>query len=306
MDVKHKIKNIFPKALMNEYKLLKINMKKNKKYRQIEEEINKKYVKIFGKEINWNKPKSYTEKLNVSKVYGANELKTKLTDKLLVRDWIADKIGEEYLIPLIGSYDNFEDINFNELPSKFVIKCNHDSGSVTLCKNKDKLNWKNLKKKYDFYLRRNFAYLGYEMHYRDIKPKILIEKYMGDSINDYKFLCFDGKPYYCWVDSDRFADHRRNIYDLNWKLQQFRQMTYENSKEPINCPNQFSKMIQIVEKLCKGFDHVRVDLYVIQDKIYFGEMTFTNGNGFERIYPDEWNDKLGELWNLEPNIKKTE
>ncbi len=303
MNVKHKIKSILPEALINEYKLLKINMKKNRKYSKIEKEINKEYVKVFGKEINWNNPKSYTEKLNVSKVYGANDLKTKLTDKLLVRDWIVNKIGDKYLIPLIGEYDRFEDIKFEELPSKFVIKCNHDSGSVTLCRDKDKINWKNLKKRYNFYLRRSFAYLGYEMHYRNIEPKILIEKYMGDNIKDYKFLCFGGRPYYCWVDSDRFTNHRRNIYDLNWKLQPFRQMTYENSKEPISCPKQFSEMIQIVEKLCKGFDHVRVDLYVVQNKIYFGEMTFTNGNGFERIYPDEWNDKLGELWTLDSNIK---
>ena len=177
MNLKEIIKNNVPDVLLYKYYLNKFNRKEKKiTYKEIEDEVSKDYKKIFKRNLNWNQPETYSEKLNVAKVYGANEIKTKLTDKILVREWIKEKIGEEYLVPLIGIYDKFEDIDFNALPDKFVIKCNHDSGSVTLCDNKDKIDYKKLKQKYDFYIKRNFAYNGYEMHYKDIKPKIMIEK----------------------------------------------------------------------------------------------------------------------------------
>lgn len=298
MNIKQTIKGWIPEKIMNLYYLNKASIRKNKTFEQIEKEISKEYKKKFRKELNWTNPKTYTEKLNVSKVYGSSELKANLTDKILVRDWIKEKIGEEFLIPLIGVYDKFEDIDFDNLPKQFVIKCNHDSGSVVLCKDKEKLDIKKLKEKYEFYLKRNFAYLGYEMHYKDIKPKIVIEKYMGDSIRDYKFLCFGGKPYYCWVDMDRFSNHKRNIYDLDWNLQPFNQITYGNYEHKIECPEQYEQMKEIAKILSEGFDHVRVDLYTINKKIYFGEMTFTNGNGFGIIHPEEWDYKLGELWDF--------
>ena len=119
---------------------------------------------------------------------------------------------------------------------------------------------------------------------------------MGSNINDYKFLCFDGEPYYCWVDVDRFQGHKRNIYDMNWNLQPFNQATYGNSTKTIKQPQKFDEMINICKILSKGFDHVRVDLYDINGYIFFGEMTFTNGNGMEAIMPIEYDYKLGELW----------
>ena len=127
---------------------------------------------------------------------------------------------------------------------------------------------------------------------------------MGDSIEDYKFMCFNGKTYYCWVDFDRFSNHKRNIYDMNWNLQKFNQYNYGNYEKDFSCPEKFNEMKEIVKKLCSEFDQVRVDLYLINGNIYFGEMTFTNGNGFEKITPDVWNEKLGDLWELDLSNRK--
>lgn len=273
-------------------------------YAQIEAEISEMYQNIFKRKLNWDNPQTYTEKINVAKVYMATPEKTRLADKYLVRKWIREKIGDQYLIPLLGAYDSFDEIDFSSLPDKFVIKCNHDSGSVTLVSDKSKINIPELKKKYDILIKRNFAWLGWEMHYLNIKPKILIEKYMGDAINDYKFMCFDGKIYYCWVDFDRYTNHKRNFYNLDWELQPFNQYDYGNYTGEVSRPENFDEMKKIAAELCKGFEHVRVDLYLVDKKIYLGEMTFTNGNGFEKITPYEWDLKLGELWPFDNSVRK--
>ena len=230
-EIKRNIKKILPNKILYNYQLYKSNKRKKKTFLQIESEINNQYKNIFKKSINWNNPKTYTEKLNVSKVYNPSKQKTELTDKIIVRKWIERKLGKEYLVPIIGVYKNFDDISFNELPSKFVIKCNHDSGSVTVVNDKKNLNIRQLKEKYDYHIKQNFSLIGFEMHYKDIEPKIIIEEYLGDNINDYKFLCFNGKVYYCWIDFDRFSDHKRNMYDIKWNLQPFNQCNYANSNE---------------------------------------------------------------------------
>ena len=298
------IKSILKKSsimrkMSKKYNLLKLKNKENLKFSDVEKIIDDKYSKAFGKSVDWENPKTYTEKINFSKLYNFTKEKTILSDKYLVRDWVKEKIGEKYLVPLINAYNSFEEIDFNDLPNQFVIKCNHDSGSVTLVHNKNLVNKKELKEKYDYLLKRNFAYCGFEMHYANINPKIMIEKYMGESIKDYKFLCYNGKPYFCWVDFDRYTNHKRNIYNMNWELQKFNQKDYGNYDKKVEKPSNFDEMSKIAEKLSKGFDHVRVDLYDIDGKVYFGEMTFTNGNGFEPITPKEWDKKLGDLWNLD-------
>lgn len=300
MSLKNNLKRIMPKGLF--YYLLLLNNKKHSKYSKIKMKkyISKEYRNVFKKDINWDNPVTYNEKLNVSKLLNYNAKKTLLTDKYLVRDWVKSTIGEEYLIPLLGVYDKIDDINFEKLPNKFVLKCNHDSGSVTICENKENIKLKDLRRKYKFYMKRNFAYNGFEMHYKYIKPKIIVEKYMGRSIIDYKFLCFDGNPYFCRVDIDRFGNHMRNIYDMNWNLQKFNKGFYKN-KTNVEKPKNFDDMVKIAKKLSKGIDQVRVDLYSIDNRIYFGEMTFTNGNGTEKFYPDEYDKIIGELWNLSNN-----
>ena len=296
--MKNFIKKILPKSLLYKLKLLKLQKNSRKTDEQIRKHISKKYYEVHKKELNWENPKTYSEKMNISKYLKSTELKTKLTDKYEVRDWVKNKIGEDYLIPLLGVYDSFDEIDFSKLPNQFVIKCNHDSGSVTIVNDKNSINYKELSKKYNYFLKRNLAYEQFEMHYLNIKPKILIEKYMGKSINDYKFLCFSGKPYYVWVDFDRFSNHKRNVYDMNWKLQKWNQMNYGNYSNEVQPPSNFDEMKKLVKILSQDFDHVRVDLYDIGDRVYFGEMTFTNGSGLEVIEPSEYDLELGRLWNL--------
>ena len=273
-------------------------------YDEIEQIINKYYLEIFGRKINWDDPKSYNEKLQVSKLYDVAPFKTHLSDKYKVRRWIKWKIGEEYLIPLIGVYDSFDEIKFKDLPDQFVIKCNHDSGSVIFCRDKNNFDIDSARKKINSAMRKNYAYPSFEMYYKNIPPKILIEKYMGDNISDYKFLCFDGKPYYCQVIFNRYSDEKMNFYDMNWELQNFKRPGFENYNSPVDCPDKFEDMKKICCSLCKNLDHVRVDLYLIEKKIYFGEMTFTAAGGFRRFDPDEWDFKLGALWKFDNTIRQ--
>ena len=261
-----------------------------------------RYEAAIGHKLNWDNLQTYTEKMQWAKLYDKNPLKATLTDKYLVREWVEKTIGGEYLIPLLGVWDNFEDIDFSELPDRFVLKTNHGSGTNLIVKDKSKLNLKRAKRMFDDWMNIDYAYnSNFEMHYTDIKPKIIAEKYMETStgeLPDYKFLCFGGKPYYCWVDCGRFTNHTRNVYDLDWKLQSWSQC-HPINEVIIEKPAKFETMVMLAQKLSEGLSHVRVDFYNIDGNIYFGEMTFTNASGLERIYPDEWDKRLGELWQLE-------
>lgn len=263
--------------------------------------IAKEYKKNTGEELRFP-PVSYTEKIQFAKIYESTPLKGELSDKYSVRKWVAEKIGEKYLIPLLGVWETYDEIDFDGLPDKFVLKTSQSSGTNVVVRDKSSINHRELRKKFNFWVKQNWAFAGkgFEMHYQYIHPRIIAEKYVTDSngeLNDYKFLCFGGKPYFVWVDVGRNTDHRRNVYDMNWNLQQWKQYTYKNTDNPIHKPEFFDEMVHLVEILCQGFDHVRVDLYYVDGTIYFGEMTFTNGKGYELIYPPESNDMLGGLWN---------
>ena len=274
-------------------------------YAEIEAVTGKAYQELFGRPLNWDNPQTYNEKIHVSKLYMPSPLKTRLADKLAVREWITEKIGSQYLIPLLGVYDSFDEIDFDALPDQFVIKCNHDSGSVTLVKDKSRIDRAYLRRKYAVHMRRNYAWMGFEMHYRDIVPKIIVEQYMGDAINDYKFTCINSKPVFCWTDFDRYTNHRRNVYNMNWELQPFMKDNKLRSTDyECPCPPEFSEMKRIVNTLCEGFAQVRVDLYLIDGRVYFGEMTFSGANGFSPFVPDEWDYTFGALWPFDNTIRK--
>ena len=263
--------------------------------------LEKRFEKLVGQKMDIKYPITYSQKIQWLKLYDPNPLRSQLTDKIAVRDWIRDKIGEEYLIPIYGIYDKFDDIDFDKLPKSFVIKTNHSSGWNIVVKDKNNFNIKEGKKKINKWLSLNYAFWSeYEIHYSKIAPRILIEKYMEDStgnLTDYKFLCFAGKPEFVWVDYDRFTNHKRNVYNMDWKLQPWSQYTYGNF-EGGEKPENFELMRRIANILCQGFIHVRVDLYNVDGKVYFGEMTFTNGSGFEQLYPKEYEQKIGDLIKL--------
>ena len=245
--------------------------------------------------------------MQVEKILHKFPEKARLADKYLVREWVAEKIGEEYLVPLCGKgvYDNPKEIDFDALPVSFVIKTNAGSGDAVIVRNKAALSSKDIRRiiaKLRYGLQFNYAWVGYEMHYADIQPKVLVEQFIEcdeEDLPDYKFLCFDGKPVYCWVDKGRFHEHKRNVYDLDWNLQSWNQKNYGNYPGIIEKPQNFEKMTEIAATLAQGFQHVRVDLYNIHGRILFGEMTFTNGSGFEPIIPAEADYELGKLWNLQ-------
>lgn len=260
------------------------------------------YEKRIGHKLDWNNLQTYTEKMQWEKVYHQDLLKVKLADKYAVRDWVADKIGDQYLIPLLGVYKSFDEIDFSKLPNQFVIKTNHGSGTNYIVKDKKSFNKKRARLMFKDWMATDYAYnTGFELHYSKIERRIIIEKYLvtpQNELQDYKFLCFDGEPKFCWVDMGRYSNHTRNVYNLEWQLQPWNQECYGIYKEPIPCPTNFDKMIDVAQMLSKGFAHVRVDLCNVEGNIYFGEMTFTNGSGLDRIIPEEYDKILGDMWKL--------
>jgi len=295
------------KELINNIKTeLKYRYIKNMNPKNYESFLEKEYKKRTGQDLNIEHPKKYTEKIQYAKLYLNSPLKTKLSDKYLVRDWIEEKIGSQYLIPIFGAWDNFSDINFDELPNRFVLKLNNGSDANIIVQDKNKLDYEKAKEKFDRWTKINFGYYkDIQLHYKDIKPKIIAEKYIEDSngnLPEFKFFCFHGKVYYCWFIMSENGEEYRNIYDLDWNLQPWNiNNIYSNYPEPLPKPKNFDKMVKIATQLCQGFSHVRVDLYNVDEKIYFGEMTFTSGGGYSLIYPDKYNYILGDLWNLENN-----
>lgn len=266
------------------------------------------YRSKTGHRLNLENPKTYNEKIQWLKLYDSTPEKTILADKYLVRDWVAKKIGEQYLIPLLGVYDSFDDIDFDKLPDRFVIKCNHGSGFNVIIKDKSKIDLIDVRNKINRWMRENFAYrYGYELHYRDIEPKIIIEQYIEnigtDDLYDYKFWCFNGKVYYIQFLSERnLSGLKMAFYDTNWKKQDFvydHPMDTKNIKKPSN----LDEMIKLAEKLAKGFNHVRVDFYRMNDgKLYFGEMTFTSASGSQKWSTESINQKFGDLIKLPSKI----
>ncbi len=267
--------------------------------------IEKEYLKVFGNILDWNNLRTYTEKMQWEKIYDKNPIKTTLTDKYAVREWVEGKIGKDYLIPLIGVWDSFENIDFDLLPKQFVLKTNHGTGTNLIVKDKYKINMRRAKRMFDDWMKTDYAFTNsLQLHYRDIKRKIIAEKYLETNLGelqDYKFLCFDGKPCFCWVDLGRYSKHTRTVFDMNWKLQPWTQASYGIANYDIPMPKNFDMMIDIANILSKGFSHVRVDLYNIDGKIYFGEMTFTNGSGLDPIIPKEYDKVLGDYWKLPKN-----
>lgn len=261
----------------------------------------KQYKESFSKDLDLIKPNTFNEKLQWLKLFERNPLYTKLADKYLVRKYVADKVGKEILNELYGVYEKFEDINFQKLPQSFVIKATHGSGWNIICKNKRDIDLILVKKEINSWLSDNYYNYGKEYVYKNIKPRIIIEKYLGykngSSLNDYKFFCFHGEPRFIQVDIDRFTNHTRNFYDLQWDLLPF-ELLYESNNNPVPKPKNLSLMIEICNKLSKGINFCRVDLYDLDDKVIFGEITFYPENGLGHFKPYEYDEKIGKFLKL--------
>lgn len=249
------------------------------------------FKSVLGRPLNLDHPQTYREKLQWLKLYDRNPEYTTLVDKYKVREYIAEQIGEEYLIPLLGVWDKPEDIDFDALPNQFVLKCNHDSGGLCICKDKSKFDIDAAKEKLRKSLARDYFATGREWPYKNVPHKIICEKYIQDDstkadseLTDYKFFCFNGNVDCVMVCTERSGGNTKFYYfDENWELLRQYNLAGERAPEGFTLPRpeQLDKMFEIASKLSKGKAHVRVDLYSCSGKIYFGEMTFFSASGFD-------------------------
>ncbi len=245
-----------------------------------------------GYKLNLNNPKTYNEKLQWLKLYDRNPEYTTMVDKYEAKKHVASIIGKEYIIPTLAVYDRAEDIDFTELPNQFVLKCTHDSGGVIICKDKSNFDKEAALNKLKQGLKQNFYWKNREWPYKNVKPRIIAEKYMtdgDDSLKDYKFFCFNGKAKAMFVSKGRFY----NYFDMEFNKLPF-EWGVPNFKDTIEKPERWLEMISLAEKLSKSIPQLRVDFYYVEGKILFGELTFFTGSGFDKFNPSEWDAIMGD------------
>ena len=265
--------------------------------------VKKIYKKHIGKNLNLKNPQTFNEKLQWLKLYDRKKEYTNMVDKYEAKKYVANIIGEEYIVPTIGIYNNFDEIDFDKLPNQFVMKCTHDSGGNVICKDKSKLNIPEAKNKINNSLKNNYYWMWREWVYKNVKPRIIIEAYMEDEetkdIRDYKFFCFNGKMKLFKIDFNRYINHQANYYDKNKKLLKFGEVVCPpNFDKKLKMPTNIDKMIELSEQLSKNTIFLRVDFYEINGKVYFGELTFCPAAGIGKFIPEEWDYKLGQLIEL--------
>lgn len=266
------------------------------------------YFRHFKKFIDFDNPKTFNEKIQWLKLNYRKEEYTNLVDKYRVKQYITKLIGEEYVIPTLGVWKNVDDIDFKSLPEKFVLKCNNDSGGIVICKNKKDFDEVKAKSFLKERLKNNGYWYGRKWPYKNVKPCIIAEKYMEDSISkdlkDYKFFCFNGSMEFFDIDIDRFIEHRSNYYDRNGNFLPFGK-TYcpPDYTKKIEMPKNLDKMIELAETISHNTVLSRIDFYEIDGQVYFGEITFYPGSGFSPFTDEKWDYKLGDMIDL-PNIKK--
>jgi len=262
------------------------------------------YHTHFGKKLDLDNPKEYNEKLHYLKLVQKNPEYIKMVDKYEAKQYVAERIGEEYIVPLLGVWDSFDKIDFDSLPQQFVLKCNHDSNSYVICRDKSEFDYDFAKKRLSRCLKRNFYYLGREWVYKEIKPLIIAEAYIEDEkygeLRDYKFFTFGGKPKLLHVvfnrqnkDEETYGD----FFDMDYNHLELR-MGHNNAPVPPEKPENFELMKKFAEILSKGTKHLRVDFYEVNGKLYFGELTFYQDGGMGIIEPEKYNRILGDWINI--------
>lgn len=260
-----------------------------------------KYRKIFGKWPELKNPKTFNEKLNWLKLYDRNPVYTTMVDKYEAKRYVADLIGEEYIIPTLGVWDKAEDIDFDGLPQKFVLKATHDSGRVLICKDKSKFDRSMAVKEMNESLKRNFYAVTREWPYKNVKPRIIAEQLLESADNkdlaDYKVHNFNGIPKAILVCRDRFADTglTEDFYDIHWNHLDVKRPGHPNAPLLENRPVTLDLMLELSSKLAKGYPFMRTDFYTVNDKIYFGEITLYPASGSVPFIPSNYDDVLGKF-----------
>lgn len=263
------------------------------------------YYTHFGKKLNLKNPQTYNEKLQWLKLNERDSLHTTLVDKIEVKKWVAEKIGDEYIIPTLGIWSSTSEIQFDQLPDRFVLKTNHDSGGLYICKDKTNLMniWPEVSKRITRSLNTDYYKIGREWPYKNVKRKVFAEALLeSDQIDipDYKFFCFDGVPKFLFVATERqkeCEDVKFDFFDTSFTHLPIKH-GHQNALYPPLKPENYERMLNIASILSRGFKHVRVDLYNINGKIYFGELTFFHHGGFVPFDPDEWDRTFGNYIKL--------
>lgn len=268
------------------------------------------YIKLKWKlnmnyPLNLENPRTFSEKLQWLKLYYHNPLYTTMVDKVAVKDYVGGILGEEYIIPTLAVYDRPDDIDWDNLPEKFVLKCTNDSNSVVICKDKSKLDRQGVIKKYKKALKHNYYYQGREWPYKNVPRKIIAEKYIDPvpgrkDLPDYKFFCFNGKMKMMFIATDRQVpgeEVKFDFFDAEFNHLPFTQ-GHQQAKTKPSKPKNFEVMKQAAEKLSKGLPHARIDFYDIGDKVLFGEITLFHFGGVTPFNPEEWDKRIGEMLTL--------
>lgn len=266
--------------------------------------VQMQYFYHFHRFANLKNPRTFNEKLNWLKLNDHNPLYTTLVDKYAVKKWVADKIGEQYIIPTLGVWEKAEDIDFDKLPDQFVLKVNHDSGGLVICRDKSKLDKNAAIAKLSRALKNNGYWYGREWPYKNVKPCIIAEKYMEDiktkELRDYKFFCFNGIPKILFIASDRqnpSEETKFDFYDMEFNHLPFTN-GHPNALQIPQKPNTFETMKQLAAQLSRNMAHVRVDFYEIDGKVYFGELTLYHWSGFKPFNPKQWDKTIGSWLTL--------
>ena len=258
-----------------------------------------RYRLCMGRTLNLDDPKTFTEKVQWLKIHNRKPEYTMMVDKVLVKEYVASVIGQEYVVPTLGVWKSPEDINFDDLPNRFVLKCNHDSGGIVICKDKAKLDKEAAIKKLKQALRRNPYYSAREWPYKNVERRILAEQYLEDvqthELRDYKFFAFNGKVQAMFVASDRqncAEETKFDFFDANYERLPIVN-GHPNSFHPPAKPQNFELMKSLAQQLSMNIPHLRVDFYEVNGKVYFGELTFSHYGGFVPFEPDEWDAVFG-------------
>ena len=264
--------------------------------------IKLKYYSRMGRFPDLKNPKTFNEKLQWLKLYNRKPEYTTMVDKYEVKKYVADKIGEEYIIPTLGVWDKFDDIDFDALPDQFVLKCTHDSGGLVICRDKSKLDKEAAKKKIDACLKTNYYWHGREWPYKDVKPRIIAEEYVEDKMHPeqisllvYKIMCFDGVPKIIQtIQGDKTANETIDYYDTEWNILDIRQNFPNSVKQNLARPKSLDEMLSFASKMSIGHPFLRVDFYEREGSPLFSEFTFFSDAGLAKFYPESWNRTLGD------------
>lgn len=262
-----------------------------------------RYRLEMGQKLDLNNPRTFQEKIQWLKLYDRNPEYSRMVDKDAVKIYVSERIGEEYIIPTLGVWDKFDDIDFSKLPDKFVLKTTHGGGStgVVICKDKSKFDYATAKSKLEYSLNHDIYRKNKEWAYKNVSRRILAEEFLElpdkEDLTDYKIFCFNGEPKYIQVIQDRNTKETIDFFDTDWNHQDFVGLNpkAENAMTVPAPPKKLDEMLRIAKKLAEGTKFVRVDLYSIESMIYFGELTFYPASGYGNFRPDSWARKLGDL-----------